>query len=306
MTETLPNTGLVKYYEVDITKIPGAQHIISNKTKEVFTGVFGLYYKTCDAEGKPLSKPLMDYPKNYTIIFENGYLPLEEFVKNNAPKKYYAIISNHTIISGIENFYIYPAENFYSIEINEKVKDFLDLTDPDNFEIHEDLYNWRLEDIQVRSGYELLFFIESNNRTIQEELNTRRFNVLEINVKTYTKAASERGVLYPLDNYGMCNFTFTFKDRLEMDKTLLYELEVLWNNGNNYIIEPQYIESARDKLENNAEDYEIYSEAYLTYLKKLLKGTQRLDEIPKEEAEIGNPFIYGYMNKSISNALSRR
>ena len=294
---------LTKYFEIDVPKIPGAKYIESNKTKEKFTNKLSLYYRAYDKERSPLARPVLDYPSNYTIYFDNGKVSLDKYIKEYGIHKHWAVISEHSYISSIEGFRVFSHGKFYSIEINETTKNFLESVGLENFYVRERLFKWVLHNVQVESGDELLFFIESNNPIIQCELNSYRLEVLENKAKIYTKLFSDAGVMFFTENDGIVNFTFKLKDRIEMSKFLNLKLEILYNNGINYIVSQEEVEELYNKLNKNANYYKRYLAAYFSYLRDMLNGAQKLDELPTDESGSYNMFTYGYMNDRIKNEL---
>lgn len=246
-----------KFIELNLKELQGINYIYNKNTRETFNDKFILYYYFYDDMKIPYDTPKFDNIDDYLVVLDyNNEITLRELLnRNNLLNKFFVIISNHNKISSIENFYVKPTDNFYSIEISGYTYNFLNVVGIDNIVINENYYFWCLPRLDIKNGNELFFFMDSNNQVIHNEIESNREDILLKNANDILKYKSTLGTVCILDNGTINNFTYTLKDRLELEKSISNGLDTLLNNGIIYNVSQDDLVKLKNKLECNSNDY---------------------------------------------------
>ena len=173
------------YLQLNINEIKDVDHIYNTKTNEVQSDVLSLYYYIYDENHTPYDAPKVDSVDDYMLVLKDGReLPLSQYLEHcGYYSMYYAVISNHNKITSVEHFKVNNHDNFYSIQINKDVATFLEVVGLDNVTVVDD-GDYYLPTLAIRSGYELLFFLDAHsNDNIYTELNQLKYEIVSNNLK---------------------------------------------------------------------------------------------------------------------------
>ena len=248
------------YLQLNINEIKDVDHIYNTKTNEVQSDVLSLYYYIYDENHTPYDAPKVDSVDDYMLVLKDGReLPLSQYLEHcGYYSMYYAVISNHNKITSVEHFKVNNHDNFYSIQINKDVATFLEVVGLDNVTVVDD-GDYYLPTLAIRSGYELLFFLDAHsNDNIYTELNQLKYEIVSNNLKQIIRNKIIQGLPFVLESGTLVHLTYTLKDKLELDKSIKLKLNTLVNNGKAYIVTKKDLEVISTKLSTNEINYKNY------------------------------------------------
>lgn len=248
-----------KYLSLEFKGL-GIEYVYNKKTKEKFEDKLELYYLVYDENHTPLDKPEFDYPNNYIAVVDGVDTELIDVLERIGHyRRAYAVISNHNKIVGIEYFKVNSHDKFYSIEINKYTANVLTSLGLNNIVVNENLGDYYLPRIQIRNGFELLHFISCPKYLSADTfLYNIRTKLLTDNLFEMITAKKEQGLLLPLDDGNVYQFTNTLKDKIELEKSLNLELNSLVNNGKAYIVTQDDLKNINFRLNKNDGMYDGY------------------------------------------------
>lgn len=287
------NNGSVKtkYFELDLNLIQGAQYIRSRIDDKKYTGHFELFYRAYDENRLPYDSPQMDLIQNYYICINGKEIRLDQFLAaNGAYDNYYAVISEHTHITSIEHFQIFPHNKFYSVPISKEVADFI-IDSGFKFTVHEKLFDWDLLSLRIETGCELLLFLESSNPIIQRNLNRWRFIYIRRKICEITESKIKKGLTVVTSDGEVHSIFGDLKNALKLQEN---ESKLPINHEMNVA------------LAINERRWKAYENAYIKYFKELIGEEFRFDEFEKKiKDEFKNPLVYGYLNEYIETEMAK-
>ena len=248
-----------KYLSIEFKGL-GIEYVYNKKTKEKFEDKLDLYYLVYDENHTPLDKPIFDYPDNYIAVIDDVNVELIDVMEKMGHfRRTYAVISNHNKIVSIEYFKVNSHDKFYSIEINGYTANMINGIGLNNIVVNEHLGDYYLPRIQIRNGFELLYFISCPKyQSADFELHAIRDKLLTDNLYEMVRVKKEQGLLLPLSDGNVYQFTNTIKDKVELEKSLNLELNSLVNNGKAYVVTQEDLKNISFELNHNDVMYDGY------------------------------------------------
>lgn len=156
-----------------------------------------LYCYKSDENNIYLDTPVIDYPDYYTIVKNDGTeIPLrKQFEEKGYYKKFYAIVSKHKKLTSIEPFFIEECNTFYSIEIKKEVKELIEAIGFENLYVDEKLFdNYLITYAKKANGYELLFFIRSDNKFYDKMIIDLKLKVVKQKIDMFSELYKQNGL----------------------------------------------------------------------------------------------------------------
>ncbi len=251
------------YLQINVKESEDIKYLVNTETNEKIEDTLDFYYYIYDENHTPYDEPKMDSLDGYDVVLNDGSeVSLDKYLEQKGYySNYYAVISNHTNITSIEHFRVGNHDNFYSIQINYDVANLLNVVGIDNVWVDEYLDDDRhfyLPTTEIRSGYELLFFLTTNNNIIIDEINHIKYEIISNNLKQMIRNKINQGLLFVLEDNTLVHLTYTLKDRLEIEKSINRKLDTLINNGKAYIVTKKDLNNINRKLKNNEINYNQY------------------------------------------------
>lgn len=205
--------------------------------------------------------PRPDLPENYVLETEHGDVPLLDAIDDSLKNKHFMVICANKNIGGFEPFYYKPTSMYFCVMVAEQIVDFINKYGKEKFTVKPVFGDINLPELSIQNGYEILYFIDSEDDQIRKELNELRLslsttraqqvamNILNTNFNTWitnnfvTITTSQRDLSY-------LKVADTFAD------------EVLFNDGrlkpigkSNIKQISKDIQAAFDKLTKYVDDY---------------------------------------------------
>ena len=127
------------YLQINVKESEDIKHLVNTETNEKIEDTLDFYYYIYDENHTPYNEPKTDSLNDYIVVLKNNNeISLEKYLEQKGYySNYYAVISNHTKITSIEHFRIGNHDNFYSIQINYDVANFLNVVGIDNVWVDE-------------------------------------------------------------------------------------------------------------------------------------------------------------------------
>lgn len=276
-------------------------------TNKIISDTLELWYGIADKNGYYYEYPIFDDINDYEVYINNKKYLLKDYLKeNNYLNNYFAIISTtKNKILGIEQFPVNRCNSFYSIPLNinfyNLIKD-LDLTaiNLKTCLFNNSLINYETNSAYCKTGYELLMFMESNNKDIMDLLNKER-------IKFLTKISYE---ILEYKRWGEYNLCLPKLITINFSKELKKAMEIFLVNDHlnlnekfkvNDKLEIDYDTTkwVMSKIHEEQRKYESYYYWYINYLNKIFLNLKSLSELDNKP----NFLVYGYYDEEVGDAV---
>lgn len=288
-----------KFKENEYAKKISTNEIIKNKLE--------LWYGIADKNGYYYEYPIFDDINDYEIfVNDKNYLLLDYLKENSYLDNYFAIISTtKNKILGIEHFFVNRCNSFYSIPLNINFYNIIKDLNLDEINLKTSLFNNQLISYETnsgksRTGYELLMFMESNNKDIMNLLNIERIKLLT-NI-SYEIMESKRWGDYNLFIPQLITIKFSEKLKKEIEVFIVNEhinKNEKFKFDDKLSVDYKTIQWIAKQIHDKQRNYEIYYHWYIRYINKIFMNLKSLSELDNKP----NFLVYGYYDEEVGDAV---
>lgn len=273
--------------------------IVNTKTREEFIDEFNLYYTVADNNNFYLNVPIIDDPKDFNIVDENGNEEcLFDYMKETFDDCKYLLVTHENVPVMFTDFFIPSDDGFYCCQLNKPTFNLLLCYGLNNFKICRNLYQHNIYRFSTKLYEEklrpsLLFFLYSENKQIQKKINELQLVELKKNLRSKFESVCQGTYLIRIGE-NAANLCLS-----EISNTLDKNIPLI--NGT-LVSEDKNIEDALSKRINKLRQmHEIYLNSFYKYLDTLFANDNF--SLVLNQDKIPYFLYYGFTNTEILNNI---